>query len=103
MTQIQAETIDNMVNVTLPPILDISHAEALRDCLLDTIAPDMVLTLDSAQVEQMTTPGIQMMLAVVECASRKGMAFKLANPSEPLIDAFKDSGLFPQLMSWDLE
>lgn len=103
MTEIQATTIDNMVQVTLPPIMDVARAEALRESLLETIAPDMILRLDSKDVEQLTTPGIQMLLAVAECASRKGMAFKLANPSELLIEAFKDSGLYSQLMAWDLE
>ncbi len=103
MTQIQVETIDNMVNVTLPPTLGIPDSEVLRDGLLDAMAPDMVLTLDSKQVEQLTTPGIQMLLAVAECALRKGMAFKVINPSAALIEAFKDSGLFSQLMAWDLE
>lgn len=92
-----------MVNVTLPPTLDMSCSEALRDVLLDAIAPDMALTLDSKDVEQLSTPGIQILLAMAECAARKGTTFKLANPSEAFIEAFKDLGLFSQLMSWDLE
>lgn len=103
MTQIQCEIIDKMVNVTLPPILDIPSSEALRDSIQDALAPGMTLKLDSNQVEQLTTPGIQMLLAVAECAMRREMMFKVANPSEALIEAFKDSGLFSQLMAWDLE
>ncbi len=103
MTEIQSDIVDKSINVILPPVLDIPTAEALRDNMLDALASGMTLTLDSAQVEQMTTPGIQMLLAVADCAKRRETAFKIANPSEALIEAFRDSGLFSQLMAWDLE
>lgn len=103
MTQIQTETIDKTVKITLPPILDVTSSEALRDRVLEVIATSVALTLDSKPVEQLTTPSLQMLLAVAEYAKRKEMAFKIANPSEALIEAFKEAGLFSQLMAWDLE
>jgi anti-anti-sigma regulatory factor len=63
----------------------------------------VTLTLDSGQVEQMTTPGLQILLAIAECAARREAAFKVVHPSEALIDAFRESGLFSNLMAWDLE
>lgn len=103
MTQIQCEMNNKVVNVALPSILDVPSSEALRDAILDSAAPGSTLKLDSKEVEQLTTPGIQVLLATAEWATRKEMAFKIANPSEALIEAFKDSGLFSQLMAWDLE
>jgi anti-anti-sigma factor len=103
MNQIQSEVVDKMVNVTLPPVLDIPGSEALRDSILDALAPGMNLTLNSEQVEQVTTPGLQILLAVAECAARREATFKVVHPSEALIEAFRESGLFSNLMAWDLE
>ena len=103
MIQIETEVVDKTVNVKLPPTLDIPSCEALRESVLSNLAPGMALRLDSERVEQLTTPGVQMLLAVAECAGRKETAFKIAHPSEALIEAFKDAGLFSTLMAWDLE
>ena len=103
MSQIQSEIVDKEIKVVLPVTLDVPSSEALRDNVLDTMASGLTLKLDSKDVEQITTPGIQMLLAIAECASRKEVAFKMANPSEALIEGFKDSGLFSELMLWDLE
>lgn len=103
MTRIQPEIVGKTIKVPLPPILNIASSEALRVGVLDVLTPETKLALDSEHVEQLTTPGIQMLLAVADCAARKETAFTITNPSQALIEAFRDAGLFSQLMAWDIE
>lgn len=103
MDQGQSHVSGETITLTLPPVLDIAGSATLRHEILNVVTPDVKLTFDSSQVEQLTTSGVQMLLAAAVFIKRKNASFKIANPSDVLIEAFKDLGLFSQIMAWDVE
>lgn len=103
MTGIQSELIDDTLHIALPQVLDISAAADLKDVVIEMVEPEMVVTIQSADVEQMTTPGVQVLLAVGAYVDRRKAKLTLVKPSEALIDGFSDLGLFSHLMAWNVE
>lgn len=103
MQGLQSEVEDDLCRVALPGILDIPAAADLRDAVLEAVEPEMTVILRSDAVEQVTTPGIQVLIAVAEHVERRKAKFKMAKPSDALIDGFNELGLFPELMAWSVE
>ncbi len=103
MTGLAADQIDHALLVALPAVLDVPAAAALRQRLLADAQPGQVIRLDAAAVVQMTTPAVQMLLAAADFIRRKRARLVLANPSDALVAAFGDLGLFSQLMAWEAE
>ncbi|MGI9508148.1 MAG: STAS domain-containing protein [Geminicoccaceae bacterium] len=103
MKGLQSELVDDVCRITLPSILDIPAASDLRDAILESVEPEMTVAIESGAVEQITTPGIQVLIAVAAYVERKKASFKMVKPSDVLIDGFSDLGLFPELMSWSVE
>ncbi len=99
----QAEVADDVCRILLPRILDIPAAADLRETVLEMVEPEMTVAIQSDAVEQVTTPGIQMLLAVAAFVERKKAKFTVTKPSDGLVDGFSELGLFPQLMSWNVE
>jgi anti-anti-sigma regulatory factor len=103
MSGLQAELVDEGCQITLPRVLDVPLATSLREFILENVQPGMNVTIKSDAVEQVTTPGIQVLMAVAAYLGRQKAKLTMANPSDPLIDSFSDLGLFSQLMSWNVE
>ncbi|MDH3659459.1 MAG: STAS domain-containing protein [Alphaproteobacteria bacterium] len=103
MSGLQSELVDDVCQITLPRVLDIPAASDLRDTVLEMVDSEMTVTLRSDEVEQVTTPGIQVLLAVAAHVERKKARLTVAKPSEALVDGFSDLGLFSQLMAWNVE
>ena len=103
MSGLQSEQMDDTYQVTLPRVLDIPAAAELRDGVLEMTESGMTVSIRSGGVEQVTTPGIQVLLAVADYAGRKNARFTMVEPSEALIDGFSNLGLFAQLMAWNVE
>lgn len=99
----QPDVVDDVCRITLPPILDIPAAADLRETILETVESEMTIVFQADAVEQVTTPGIQMLMAAAAFIERKKARLTMAKPSDELIDGFSELGLFPQLMSWNLE
>ncbi|MEM9046567.1 MAG: STAS domain-containing protein, partial [Pseudomonadota bacterium] len=99
----QAEVTDDVCRIALPRILDIPAAADLRETVLEVVEPEMTVTIQSDAVEQVTTPGIQMLMAVAAFVERRKARFTVTKPSDELIDGFSELGLFPQLMAWNVE
>ncbi|MGI9450872.1 MAG: STAS domain-containing protein [Geminicoccaceae bacterium] len=103
MKGLQSELIDDVCRITLPGVLDIPAAADLREAVLDTVEPEMTVTIQADEVEQVTTPGIQVLVAVAAYVERKKAKFTMMKPSDELIDGFSELGLFPKLMAWNVE
>ena len=103
MTGLQSELIEDVCRITLPRVLDIPAAADLRDIVLETVEAGMTVAIQSDAVKQVTTPGIQTLMAVATFVERKKARFTMAKPSDELIDGFSELGLFPQLMAWNVE
>ena len=84
--------------VTLGPVLDIRAAAPLRDGLQKALKRGKPVVLDAAQVDRLSTPCIQVLLA----AGKSGR-IQLAQASDAFVAAFSDLGLFAALMSWQAE
>ena len=103
MKGLQSELIDDVCRITLPGVLDIPAAADLREAVLDTVESEMTVNIQADEVEQVTTPGIQVLVAVAAFVERKKAKFTMMKPSDELIDGFSELGLFPQLMAWNVE
>lgn len=103
MSEIQSELIDDVLHITIPRVLDIPAAADLKDVVLDMLEPEMAVAIQSTDVEQMTTPGIQVLLAVAAYVDRRKAKLKIVKPSEAFIEGFSDLGLFSHLMAWNVE
>lgn len=103
MSGLQTELVDDACKITLPRVLDIPAAADLREAVLELAEPEMTITVQSDAVEQVTTPGIQVLMAVAAHVERKKARLAVASPSDALIDGFSDLGLFSQLMAWNVE
>ena len=102
MSALQSEVIEDTCQITLPRVLDIPAAAELREAVLDLVVSGMTVTLKSDAVEQVTTPGVQVMMAVAAHIEFQKAKLTVASPSEPLIDGFSDLGLFSKLMAWNV-
>ena len=89
--------------LTLPGTLDNGGAPALRESFLSALEAGTAVVVAGAAVERVSTPCLQVMLARAAAVADAGRDFALAQPSEALISAFDDLGLFPVLMKWKIE
>ncbi|NJO36412.1 MAG: STAS domain-containing protein [Rhizobiales bacterium] len=103
MSGLQSEVVDETCQITLPRVLDIPAAAELRDTVLESVVSGMTVILKSDGVEQVTTPGIQVLMAVAAHVDFQKAKLTVAGPSDALINGFSDLGLFSQLMSWNVE
>jgi anti-anti-sigma regulatory factor len=78
---------------TLPQILDLIAAKPLRDSLLSK----PVVILDASEVERMSTPCAQVLLAAGQAA---GASFRIINPSAAFRSAIADLGLRQAFSGW---
>ena len=89
--------------VTLGPVLDIRAATPLRDRLQKALKRGKPILLDAAQVDRLSTPCIQVLLAAGKSAEAGAGRIVLAEASDAFVAAFGDLGLFAALMSWQAE
>lgn len=103
MSGVQAEVVDETCQITLPRVLDIPAAAELREAVLEMVVSGMNVTLKSEAVEQITTPGVQVLMAVAAHVDFQKAKLTVVSPSDALIDGFSDLGLFSQLMTWNVQ
>lgn len=79
---------------TLPATITIESIEALAAEFKQwPFAEKTHLTLDASQVENITTPGLQLIVALEKTLSSQGGVLTVASMKESFINAFKDAGL----------
>src|SRR5262249_61613596 len=85
------------------PVLDIRAAAPLRDGRQKALKRGKPVVLDAAQVDRLSTPCIQVLLAAGKSAEAGGGRVILAQASDAFVTAFSDLGLFAALMSWQAD
>ena len=89
--------------VTLGPVLDIRAAASLREGLQKALKRGKPVIVDAAQVDRLSTPCIQVLLAAGKSAEGGAGRIILAQASDAFVAAFSDLGLFANLMSWQAD
>jgi chemotaxis protein CheX len=83
----------------LPQVLDFAHAGRLRDAMIFAFANGPVL-LDASDVERMSTPAAQVMLAAGRASDASHIDFQIVNPSEAFRNGLIDLGLEAEFKHW---
>jgi anti-anti-sigma regulatory factor len=102
MSSFEMTAIDGGRRLKLPAVLDLLAAEGLREALKETVVLGGRLELDASQVERMSTPCIQVMLAGARAMADGGVAFSLDQPSDAFMNGFYDLGLAAELAEWTI-
>ena len=102
MTDIKLITKGKTATIALPEILDLSAAEPLKAALEKALAGGRSFKLDAKNVERLSTPCIQVLLAAKRAMKDAGMSFTLTSPSDAFIDTFNDLGVFSHLKKWTI-
>lgn len=90
----------NMQNYSLPAVLDLLGAQALKNDLLEHFNGDGDLLVNGADVERISTPCIEVMIAAAGSFGRADRKFLVQSPSACFEDAMKTLGLTDYLSRW---
>lgn len=80
--------------------LDLLAAEALKADLLELLHKDGNLVIDGREVERVSTPCIEVLVAAYAAFDADGRKFVLSQPSALLCDAFEAIGLADRIELW---
>ncbi len=89
-----------MQSYTLPSSITIETIEALLGELKDVPLTGGGLAVDATQVEIITTPGVQVILALGKALAQAGGTFAILEKSAAFTQAFHTLGLDGQLKEW---
>ena len=105
MAKTTCDTQDNNINAVepyaLPAQLDAANAQDFYESLqhyLESEPRDYIL--DGSAVERMTTPSVQILIALAQHAHANDINFQLTNASSTLTDALQTLGLDDRLTMW---
>ena len=88
-------------NFTLPASITIDNIEQLtKDLLALNIENGAGLSLNASQTEVITTPGVQLLIALDKALTNKCGSLTLIQPKDVLIGVFKSLGLENYLTKW---
>lgn len=85
------------MHVTLPEILDLTTAPALRDELLEALGSGGPVSLGCAAVERVDTAGAQVLVAFVRALERRGGALTWTDLGAPARASLARLGVAQQL------
>jgi anti-anti-sigma regulatory factor len=77
----------------LPESMDIASAQELFKTFTGYTKKPADITLDASKVERITTPAIQLILALAKTLEADKHSLSIASPSEQFVAAFEDLGL----------
>ncbi|MEH6404579.1 MAG: STAS domain-containing protein [Sneathiella sp.] len=86
--------------IKLDPILDLNMAAALHSNFSKALDEERPISVDTADVEKITTPCLQIMISAGLSSEAAGNSFSFNDPSEALSNAFHDLGLHSFLNRW---
>lgn len=90
----QQNLTGNAINFSLPPNMNIENIEHLASDLKQLVSQNKKnLLLDVSKVENITTPGLQLILSLEKTLSAAGNFLSISGESISLSGALKDSGL----------
>ncbi|PIR39292.1 MAG: hypothetical protein COV35_01895 [Alphaproteobacteria bacterium CG11_big_fil_rev_8_21_14_0_20_39_49] len=86
--------------LSLPSVLDIRSASSFYDEIKPLSEAGTNLKVNAKDVEKITTPAIQILLASASTVCKKKGSFKIENPSSEMTNAFLVMGLESQFNKW---
>jgi len=90
----------NVEELKLPDVLDIKSANTFFEEIKSVSKAGTNLVLDAEQLEKITTPAIQILLASCAAVKKKNGSFKMVKFSSDIEDVFTDIGLESQFNEW---
>jgi len=90
----------NQQTYALPQALDLLAAQSLKEKLLELFDQEGDLVIDGSNVERITTPCVEVLVAANSAYSQVERAFQIDNPSEYLTEAFVTLGLGNDFEQW---
>ncbi|MFC3050818.1 STAS domain-containing protein [Kordiimonas pumila] len=91
---------DKNLSFSLPQVLDLLAAQGLKDKLLEFFDLEGDLLIEGSDVERISTPCIEVLVAAQKAFKNAERAFQIKNPSEYLSEAFETLGLGTDLDQW---
>lgn len=90
----QSEAHGVILSFALPQVVTIESVEALAAELKQLpLAQKTDLILDASQVQNITTPGLQLIISLEKTLSSQGGMLAIRDKSEAFMHALKDAGL----------
>lgn len=86
--------------IPLPSVLNLGVAESLREQFVEHSTQQTNLIIDASEVETITTPCIQVLLAASHAMDETGGRFSVTAASESFETAFQDLGLNVIFNKW---
>lgn len=86
------------ISLVLNPVMDLAVAETLRSTLLDCLVKEKNIHIDAGDVDRITTPCLQLLLAMKNRVSPQNIDFKITKMSEAFHITLDDVGLADQFM-----
>lgn len=80
--------------------LDFSSVQKLAADLLDTDTELSAVQINAAEVEQIGTPAVQVLLAAAQQIASEGREFVVVDETDTFRHAFEDLGLTDQVTQW---
>jgi len=102
MSSFEMTAIDGGRRLKLPAVLDLLAAEGLREAIRETAVLGGRLEIDAAQVERMSTPCIQVLVAGGRALNAAGVVPLIDQPSDAFMNGFYDLGLALELADWTI-
>lgn len=85
----------------MPARADFSQAESLKEYLEPPVAEQRDIEIDGANVEFISTPCLQLVIASATSTLRNGRSFTVSNISPAFRDAVADLGLADLFSQWE--
>ncbi|NVK18304.1 MAG: STAS domain-containing protein [Methylocystaceae bacterium] len=86
--------------IRLQPILDMSASDDLLESLRSCIPAHKKMVLDAGDVERVSTPCIQVLLAAAKKMKQVGGQFSIENVTPKFEQSMRELGLSEYLNSW---
>lgn len=87
----------------LPNILNLSVAEDLREIFIESVSTDSDLLINAENVETITTPCMQVLIAAGRTLEEKDHKLQIHSPSPAFIAAFNDLGFNEFIEKWSIK
>ena len=92
---------DGVAQFSLPAAMTIDTVEALATELKQLDLKPLALVLDASHTEIITTPGIQLLLALSKMLESRGIALGVHEPKAMFVQTFEQIGLATQFSQWE--
>lgn len=86
--------------LALPSVMDLLAAEPLRARLLAAITAHVPITLTAGDVERLSTPCAQVLLAAARSAKAAAVSLRIVGGSADFLGAVEDLGLSGEFEKW---